>query len=137
VRRKPEIIAGSCLFGTSYAFALYVAISMQGNSALWEYTRGNPSGFFAIPVVGPLVAPIASPPSGGDMFGALNQVAAYFLCIVWTAAESIGAGLMIYGIVGQPVQQAELNSPVMVEPIVTRDRVGVNLGFRLDNFHRK
>jgi hypothetical protein len=56
---------------------------------------------------------------------------------VWTAGESIGAGLMIYGIVGEPVHTAQLNSPVMVEPVVTRDKIGINLSFRLDNFHRK
>jgi hypothetical protein len=141
VPRKSEIIPGSCLFGTFYTLALYVAIS---NTPIYVGTgsNSNPAGFFAIPVVGPLVALIASPPLSGSPEGELDFSGAdvpicWFFGILWTVAESVGAFMIIHGTIGKLEQQAVLNSPVMVEPIVTRDRVGVNLSFWLDNFHHK
>lgn len=121
VPKKGQIITGSALFGVSYGLALYVAVASSNSSG------GSTGSYFAIPVIGPIVAEIVDPPSS-EISGPIN-----LLCIGWTAAQSIGIFLLIKGIVGERSKIASSNSTVMIAPYAMNDKVGINLSFLFDS----
>jgi hypothetical protein len=126
VPRKGQIITGSALFGVSYGLAMFVAVASSNDNS---YGSGSNSGvntgsYFAIPIIGPIVADIVDPPEA-EISGPIN-----LMCIGWTAAQSIGLFLLIKGIVGDRHQTATSDIPLNIAPYAMSDKVGINVSFR-------
>ena len=128
VPRKGQIITGSALFGVSYGLAMFVAVASSNDysnsSGSGSSSGSNTGSYFAIPVIGPIVADIVDPPPA-EISGPIN-----LMCIGWTAAQSIGLFLLIKGIVGDRHQTAISDIPLIIAPYAMSDKVGINISFR-------
>jgi hypothetical protein len=118
VPKKGRLVTGSVLFGVSYGLALYVAVASS------NFSGASTGSYFAIPVIGPIVADVVDPPQS-KISGFIN-----FLCIGWTAAQSVGLYLLIKGIVVKHSKTEISSSPVMIAPYAMNDKVGIMLNVR-------
>jgi hypothetical protein len=127
VQQKGKIIAGASLFGVSYGLAVVVASSLVSNNGSAS-ENGLATSFF-VPVVGPIVAEIVSPPSSGWV------PLVTLLCLGWSAVQGIGLTLFITGLVGTPAMNDYSALPFSVEPLVMEDRVGLTIRMRFNHFN--
>ena len=122
VPRKGQIITGSALFGVSYGLAMFIAVASSNDNN--NGSGDNPGAYFAIPIIGPIVADIVNPPPT-EISGPIT-----LMCIGWTAAQSIGLFLLIKGLVGERPTTAISDIPVIIAPYAMNDKVGINISFR-------
>lgn len=123
VRSKGKIITGAALFGVSYGISVFAAASIQSDGSSSDSRQ---AAYFYIPVLGPIIADIAEPATGDGA----TPVA--LLCVGWSIAEGMGLALLITGLVGTPARQEMSSLPISIEPIVMKNRVGLNLRMRLN-----
>lgn len=88
VVRKGMAISGGCLFGISYGLALIVTPILASSEHAMDQ---RVSEVLWIPFAGPIVA---------DVVDGIEEPAFTFVCVSWSLAETIGAILLIRGLVG-------------------------------------
>jgi hypothetical protein len=125
VKSKGKIIAGAALFGASYGIAVFLATSIVTTGSNSSETNSMATCFY-VPVVGPVLAEIASSPPSEIM------APITVLCLGWSAAQGIGLTLLITGLVGTPARNDLSSLPISIEPLVMKDRLGLTVRMRFN-----
>jgi hypothetical protein len=107
-KRGGAVITGAVLFGVSYGIGLYCI------------AFGAPATI-VIPVAGPAIAILS------DSYVPETIIP---LAIGWSAAQGIGLGLLIRGLIGDPIQTAT-NNHLNIEPLALYKGMGLRLRLNL------
>ena len=103
-------ISGGCLFGISYGLALIVTPILSSSDHSMDQ---RVSEVLWIPFAGPIVA---------DVVDGIEQPAFTFVCVSWSLAETIGAILLIRGLIGDKRMVHQNNRRFKIYPMFAHGR---------------